>query len=135
MGAEVAPQVRIAPVEVKGMARLLKKQAARLARKIRVRNKIFGTPARPRLAVFKSLKHVYAQVIDDTQGVTIAAASSLADEVVGPGKQKAAAVGKLVAERALAKGVSAVVFDRASYPYHGQVKQLAEAARAAGLKF
>jgi large subunit ribosomal protein L18 len=113
---------------------ILKKQRARLARKVRVRNKIHGTAARPRLAVFKSAKHIYVQLIDDEKGSTLASASSLADEVNGKGKDKAKAVGKLIAERAIQKGCATAVFDRSSYPYHGQIKELAEGAREAGLK-
>ena len=95
---------------------------------------------RPRLSVFRSGKHIYAQVIDDAQGRTLAAASSLdtglrAELKTGADKSAAAAVGKLVAERALAAGVSAVVFDRGAYLYHGRVKALAEAAREGGLAF
>ena len=95
---------------------------------------------RPRLSVFRSGKHIYAQVIDDAQGRTLAAASSLdkglkAEVTNGGDKSAAAAVGKLVAERALAAGVSAVVFDRGAYLYHGRVKALADAAREGGLAF
>ncbi len=95
---------------------------------------------RPRLSVFRSGKHIYAQVIDDTEGRTLAAASSLDKDLrdalkTGANKSAAAAVGKLVAERALAAGVSAVVFDRGSYLYHGRVKALADAAREGGLAF
>jgi len=95
---------------------------------------------RPRLSVFRSGKHIYAQVIDDTEGRTLAAASSLDKDLrdalkTGADKSAAAAVGKLVAERALAAGVSAVVFDRGSYLYHGRVKALADAAREGGLAF
>ena len=95
---------------------------------------------RPRLAVFRSGKHIYAQVIDDGAGRTLAAASSLEQALrgslrTGADKEAAAAVGKLVAERALAAGVSAVVFDRGAYLYHGRVKALAEAAREGGLSF
>lgn len=95
---------------------------------------------RPRLSVFRSGKHIYAQVIDDAQGRTVAAASTLDRALreqlkTGADKDAATAVGKLVAERALAAGVSAVVFDRGSYLYHGRVKALAEAAREGGLEF
>jgi large subunit ribosomal protein L18 len=95
---------------------------------------------RPRLSVFRSGKHIYAQVIDDAQGRTVAAASTLDRALreqlkTGADKDAATAVGKLVAERALAAGVSAVVFDRGSYLYHGRVKALAEAAREGGLSF
>jgi large subunit ribosomal protein L18 len=111
------------------------KEKAREARKTRVRNKIHGTNARPRLAVFKSAKQIYVQLIDDDKGVTLASASTLADEIKGKGKERAATLGKLIAERAVAKGHEAIVFDRASYRYHGQIKELADAARTAGLKF
>lgn len=107
---------------------------ARQARKQRVRDKINGTATRPRLAVFKSASHMYVQLIDDVAGKTLLAASSLADEIKGKGKERAAAVGKLIAERAVGKGIQTAVFDRAGHRYHGQVKELAEAARAAGLK-
>ena len=95
---------------------------------------------RPRLSVFRSSKHIYAQVIDDAAGRTLAAASSLdaslrAEKGIGADKAAAAAVGKLIAERALAAGVSAVVFDRGAYLYHGRVKALADAAREGGLAF
>ncbi len=106
----------------------------------RVRRKVAGTPDRPRLSVFRSLAHVYAQVIDDLQGRTLAAASSLDKETRklarGGGNMAAAKiVGKVIAERALAAGVRQVAFDRGGYKFHGRVKALAEAAREAGLKF
>ncbi len=109
----------------------------RLRLRYQLRQKAVG---RPRLSVFRSGKHIYAQVIDDAARVTLAAASSLdaslrPDLRTGADKAAAAAVGKLVAERALAAGVSAVVFDRGSYIYHGRVKALAEAAREGGLSF
>src|SRR5581483_622122 len=105
-------------------------RAYRLKRKRRVRARVEGTPARPRLSVFRSGKHIYAQVIDDTQGRTLAAASSLDKALreslkTGADKSAAAAVGKLVAERAVAAGIKDVVFDRGSYLYHGRVKALA----------
>lgn len=112
-----------------------KKNQARLARKRRVRRKIRGTAERPRLAIFRSLKQVYVQIIDDDKGVTLASASSMADKVDGKGIEKAAKVGKLIAERAQAAGITTIVFDRSSFRYHGQVKSLADAAREAGLKF
>ena len=90
---------------------------------------------RPRLSVFRSSKNIYAQVIDDAGGVTLAAASSLEGDAKGADKDAAARVGKLVAERAIEKGVTAVVFDRGGYIYHGRVKALADAAREAGLNF
>jgi large subunit ribosomal protein L18 len=102
----------------------------------RIRRRVKGTPERPRLAVFRSLKHIYAQVIDDRQGRTLAAASSNEKNGVNGGNIAGAkAVGKAVAERAKEKGVKAVVFDRGGYLYHGRVKALAEAAREAGLEF
>lgn len=112
----------------------------RKTRHIRLRNKVSGTPDRPRLAVFRSLHHIYAQVIDDTTGHTLAAASSAdaVKEAGGPISPKIAAssaVGKLVAERAMAEGITQVVFDRGGCKYHGRVKALAEATREAGLQF
>lgn len=105
-------------------------------RKLRVRGKVSGHAERPRLAVYRSLKHIYAQVIDDVAGRTLVAASSKEKDVKGATGVKAAAlVGKLVAQRATEKGISAVVFDRAGRPYHGQVKAVAEGARESGLKF
>jgi large subunit ribosomal protein L18 len=106
----------------------------------RIRRKLSGTAERPRLAVFRSVKHIYAQVIDDTAGHTVVAASS-SEKVAATGKSGggnmsgAKAIGKLVAERAKDKGIKAVVFDRGGYHYHGRVKALAEAAREAGLEF
>nr|WP_325193740.1 50S ribosomal protein L18 [uncultured Oscillibacter sp.] len=111
--------------------------AQRLKRHKRVRAKISGTPEMPRLNVFRSEANIYAQVIDDVNGVTLASASSLDKAVEGYGGNIAAAtaVGKLVAERAKAKGIETVVFDRGGYLYHGRVKALAEGAREGGLKF
>jgi large subunit ribosomal protein L18 len=114
------------------------KNASRKVRQSRVRKKITGTPERPRLNVYRSNKNIYAQVIDDVNGKTLASASTLeADFSVANGgnKEAAKAVGTLVAERALKAGVEVVVFDRAGYIYHGRVKELSEAAREAGLKF
>lgn len=114
----------------------------RLRRHRRVRGKVSGTPLRPRLNVFRSSAHIYAQVIDDTLGITLAAAGShepeLRGQLTGDDVTKtsaAVAVGKLVAERAKEKGVGKVVFDRGGYQYHGRVKALADAAREAGLDF
>ena len=105
----------------------------------RLRRHLSGTQERPRLAVFGSSKHIYAQVIDDTKGATLVAASTIEQafkDVKGTGNQDAAkAIGKLVAERALAHGITEVVFDRGGHVYHGRVKVLADAAREAGLKF
>jgi large subunit ribosomal protein L18 len=102
----------------------------------RIRRRVKGTEERPRLAVFRSVKHIYAQVIDDAKGHTVVAASS-SEKSGGNGGNVAGAkaIGKLVAERAKDKGIKAVVFDRGGYQYHGRVKALADAARAAGLEF
>lgn len=109
----------------------------RVVRHRRVRNKVIGTAERPRLCVFRSLKGIYAQVIDDAQGHTVAQASSreLDQAAATPKTAASVAVGKLVAERAIAAGVSAVVFDRGGYQFHGRVKALADAAREGGLRF
>ncbi len=117
------------------MARDSKKQI-RLRIHTRIRRRVNGTPERPRLAVFRSVKHIYAQVIDDTKGHTVAAASSTEKSATNGGNLAGAkAIGKLVAERAKEKGVESVVFDRGGYHYHGRVKALADAAREAGLEF
>ena len=117
-----------------------RKRIARYARHVRVREKVKGTDTRPRLCVFRSLQHIYAQVIDDIQGHTLAAASTMDPEMKSEknGKNKTAQaelVGTLVARRAKDAGVKKVVFDRGGYKYHGRVKNLAEAARKSGLKF
>ena len=111
--------------------------AQRLKRHKRVRAKISGTPEMPRLNVFRSEANIYAQVIDDVNGVTLASASSLDKAIEGYGGNKEAAkkIGMLVAERCKAKGIENVVFDRGGYLYHGRVKALAEGAREGGLKF
>ncbi|WP_424769166.1 50S ribosomal protein L18 [Paenibacillus sp. sgz302251] len=116
------------------------KNKARLKRHLRVRKKINGTAARPRLSVFRSSKHMYAQLIDDVAGVTLASASTQDKELTGEigngGNIEAAAkVGELIAKRAQAKGVTQVVFDRGGYLYHGRIQALAAAAREAGLEF
>lgn len=111
------------------------KNKIRQKRHRRVRGKISGTAARPRLNIFRSNTGIYAQVIDDVAGVTLASASTLDKEVSKGTKTEQAVVGKLVAERAVAKGISEVVFDRGGYLYHGRVKALAESARENGLKF
>lgn len=109
---------------------------AQRARRIhRVRTRLEGTAERPRLAVFRSLKHISAQIIDDAKGVTLVAAHSREAGKDVRGVAVAEAVGKMIAERAVAKGVKQVVFDRRSYRYHGQVKALADGARGAGLVF
>jgi len=111
--------------------------AQRKKRHKRVRGKITGTTERPRLNVFRSGKHIYAQIIDDSKGVTLCSASSVEKDFEGTGSNKEGAqkVGKLVAERATKSGIENVVFDRGGYIYHGRVKELAEAAREGGLKF
>lgn len=116
------------------------KNEARLKRHLRMRNKVQGTTERPRLDVFRSLNNIYAQVIDDVKGVTLVSASTLDKELkekIGHGGNKgsAKAVGELVAKRAIEAGIKSVVFDRGGYLYHGRVKELADAAREAGLEF
>jgi large subunit ribosomal protein L18 len=113
---------------------------ARIKRHRRVRQKVSGTNAKPRLSVFRSLNHIYAQVIDDSQGRTLVCASSLDAEIRGDSKGKsktgrAELVGALLARRAIEKGLSQMSFDRGGFRYHGRVKALAEAARKGGLKF
>jgi large subunit ribosomal protein L18 len=113
-------------------------RAARIRRHGRVRKKVAGTAERPRLAVFRSLTHIYAQVIDDERGHTVVAASSLEKDLKGTSGNKSArakAVGEAVAKKAKAAGVEQVVFDRGGNRFHGRVKALAEAARKGGLKF
>ena len=116
------------------------RQQARLKRKKRIRKKIFGTQQRPRLSVFRSARHTYAQVVDDTAGHTLAAASTLDKEAQSGPKlenkvEAAKLVGKLVGQRALGKGIKEVVFDRNGFLYHGRIKSLSEGAREAGLVF
>lgn len=119
------------------MVNKLDRNKARLKRHKRVRGKISGTPERPRLNVFRSAKHISAQLIDDINGVTLAAASSMEKDFTeyGGNKQAAKKVGDLIAKRAAEKGISDVVFDRSGYIYHGRVQELAEGAREGGLKF
>lgn len=122
------------------MANKLSKNDIRLRKHDRVRKKISGTPERPRLCVFRSLSNVYAQIIDDTTGTTLVAASTLDEALKGKVEfggniEASTAVGKLIAEKALAKNIKQVVFDRGGYVYHGRVKALAEAAREGGLEF
>ncbi len=116
------------------------KNERRLRRHRRIRKKVFGTPERPRLCVFRSNKHIYAQIIDDTIGHTLVSASTLDPELREKlqktwNKEAAREVGKLIARRALEKGIKKVVFDRGGYKYHGRVKELAEGAREGGLVF
>lgn len=114
------------------------RQDMRRAVHTRIRKKVSGSAERPRLAIFRSLNHIYAQVIDDQKGVTLCSASSV-EKSAGVDKggniDGAKAIGKLIAERAKEKGINSVVFDRGGYIYHGRVKSLAEAAREAGLQF
>ena len=119
------------------MVRRIDKNAMRLKRHVRVRGKISGTPERPRLNVFRSNANIYAQIIDDVNGVTLVAANTLEKEFEGAtGNAEAAKkVGLALAERAKAKGIEVVVFDRGGYLYHGRVAALAEGAREGGLKF
>ena len=116
------------------------RRGARLRRHARVRKHVVGTPERPRLNVFRSLRHIYAQVIDDSQGSTLVSASTVDREieaqVQGLSKaEQAQVVGKVVAERAMSRGIKKVVFDRGGYQYHGRVKALADGAREGGLEF
>jgi large subunit ribosomal protein L18 len=120
------------------MTQVASRGAARQKRHERIRLRMTGSAERPRLAVFRSLNHIYAQVIDDTTGKTLAAASSLEKELKAAGQQKTAeakVVGRLIAERARSAGIDRVVFDRAGFRYHGRIKSLADAAREAGLDF
>jgi large subunit ribosomal protein L18 len=120
------------------MTQVASRGAARRKRHERIRLHLEGDPARPRLAVFRSLHHIYAQVIDDESGRTLVAASSLEKELRAAKSTKSATaevVGRLVAERAKAAGIERVVFDRAGFRYHGRIRSLADAARAAGLDF
>jgi large subunit ribosomal protein L18 len=119
---------------------LSKKKQARLKRQVRVRKKVLGTAQRPRLNVFKSARHIYAQLVDDAAGTTLAAVSTLAEEVASGVKytgniEAASKVGAEIAKKALAKDITTVVFDRNGFLYHGRVKALAEAARENGLIF
>ncbi len=115
-------------------------EAARIRRKKRIRKKVFGTTERPRLSVYRTASHIYAQVIDDSTGTTLAAASTLTSDIRSTGGNKgniaaAEQVGKLLAERALAAKITHVVFDRNGFLFHGRVKALADAAREGGLGF
>lgn len=113
------------------------KNDKRLKRKIRIRKKITGTAERPRLCVFRSTKHIYAQIIDDTAGKTLVAASTVEKDFAKSGDKKASAntIGKLVAQRALENGIKKIVFDRNGYIYHGRLKALSDGAREVGLEF
>ena len=127
-------------VDLSTLRRKNPKEATRVKRKLGIRKRIAGDAARPRLTVFRSATHIYAQLIDDNAGKTLAAASTLDKSIRDglKGKKKADAakeVGKAIAERAKAKGITQVAFDRSGFKYHGRVKALAEAAREAGLEF
>lgn len=113
------------------------RKESRVKRHLRVRKKVSGTPEMPRLSVYRSEKNIYAQIIDDTKGITLVSASSLDKELeaVGSNKEGAKLVGEFIAKKAIEKGISKVVFDRGGYIYHGRVKELAEGAREAGLQF
>src|SRR5579863_6894068 len=119
------------------MVRKISKDEIRLRIHDRIRNRLKGTTARPRLAVFRSVAHIYAQVIDDSLGTTLVSAASTdkTQKMTGGNVAGAKAVGKLVAQRAKEKGINKVVFDRGGYLYHGRIKALADAAREAGLEF
>jgi large subunit ribosomal protein L18 len=123
---------------ISGRKRAEGRRRARLRRHVRVRKNVSGVASRPRLAVFRSARHIYAQVIDDTSGRTLASASTLDASIrggTGPKKERAKQVGSLIAERAKAAGVTKVAFDRGGYAYHGRVAALADAAREGGLEF
>lgn len=120
-------------------SRIIVKNERRTRRKLRVRKKVYGTPERPRLTVFRSLKNIYAQLIDDTQGQTLVEASTRSKELAstiayGGNAKAAAAVGKLLGEKAKAKGLESVTVDRNGFRYHGRLKALVDAARETGLK-
>jgi large subunit ribosomal protein L18 len=117
------------------MYKPLNTRAARQRRHRRLRVRLHGTEQRPRLSVFRSLQHIYAQIIDDGRGVTLASASTAPTGSSGSKTDQARAVGRTLAERARAQGIQAVVFDRSGYLYHGRVKALADGAREAGLEF
>jgi large subunit ribosomal protein L18 len=118
------------------MKAILVKQVRRTRRKAGIRKGVFGTPERPRLTVYRSLKHIYAQVIDDLSGRTLASANTVQAKVAKAGNKAAASeVGKLLAQKAKAAGVQQVAFDRNGFRFHGRIKSLAEAARKEGLRF
>ncbi len=123
------------------MAKIIIRASARRERHFRTRRKIVGTPLRPRLSIYRSEKNIFAQIVDDTQGVTLGAASTVAKDFQSKGQERlkpiaaAALVGKLLATKAKEKNIEKVVFDKSGYQYHGRVKALAEGAREGGLKF
>ncbi len=117
-----------------------RRKALRLKRKKRIRKKLFGTEEKPRMSVFRSARHIYTQIIDDTNGITLAAASTTEKEVIEQQKfeNKTAAaiyIGQLIAQRAMEKGIKSVVFDRNGFLYHGRIKAVSDGARKAGLDF
>jgi large subunit ribosomal protein L18 len=123
-------------VAIKYRNKTAKRRVSRFKKKMRIRKDISGTTERPRLTIFKSLAHIYAQLIDDTVGRTLVACSTTEKEVEGSSNRESAKkVGSLIAKRAKDKNIVNVVFDRNGYRYHGKVKELADAAREAGLKF
>lgn len=112
------------------------KEVSRTKKKLRIRRKITGSAEKPRLSIFRSARHMYAQIIDDSKGVTLVSASTLdVDGLKGSNKTSATGIGKEIAKRALAKNIKEVVFDRNGYLFHGRIKSLADGAREAGLKF
>lgn len=120
------------------MFKKAERQISRNRRHLRTRKKVVGTEVRPRLSVYRSEKNIYAQVIDDSKGSTLVCASTLDKEFtgnIGSNKEAAKLVGKIVGKRAVEKGISEVVFDKGGYIYHGRIKELADGAREAGLKF
>jgi large subunit ribosomal protein L18 len=123
---------------MRSIHKIKSRESRRYRRHLRVRKKVAGTPARPRLVVFRSSKHIYAQVVDDTRGITLLGAADTSDGVQVDGKGKTArsfALGQLIASRAKAQGITRVVFDRGGYQYHGRVKAVADGARKGGLEF
>ncbi len=123
---------------MRSIRKIKTRESRRYRRHLRVRKKVAGTPARPRLVVFRSSKHMYAQVVDDTRGVTLLGAADTSDGVQVDGRGKTArsfGLGQLIAARAKAKGITTVVFDRGGYQYHGRVKAVADGARKGGLEF
>lgn len=112
------------------------KQTSRMKKKLKIRKKVSGDMTKPRLCIFRSAKHIYAQIIDDAKGVTLVAASTLdVDGLKGANKETAQKIGETIAQRAIEKKIKAVVFDRNGYLYHGRVKSLADGARSGGLEF
>jgi large subunit ribosomal protein L18 len=123
---------------MRSLHKIKSRESRRYRRHLRVRKKVAGTPARPRLVVFRSSKHIYAQVVDDTRGITLLGAADTSEGVQVDGKGKTArsfALGQLIASRAKAQGITRVVFDRGGYQYHGRVKAVADGARKGGLEF